>query len=158
MRETVRDVVMLHNESFFAAAQKKHVYIYDKHGLEVHCLRVRTKSTSHLQALGLAVHRKAWASLCCTTLKALPQLLTKCAKLQFTVLQPKHISMPRKPQESCVCRRATLSCVCVQEHTSPRRLEFLPYHFLLASVGQPGVLHYQVRHLAGSRSPKCAPY
>ena len=31
---------MLHNESFFAAAQKKHAYIYDKHGLEVHCLKV----------------------------------------------------------------------------------------------------------------------
>ena len=41
VRETVRDVVMLHNESFFAAAQKKYAYIYDKHGLEVHCLRVR---------------------------------------------------------------------------------------------------------------------
>lgn len=32
---------MLHNESFFAAAQKQHAYIYDKHGVEVHCLRVR---------------------------------------------------------------------------------------------------------------------
>ena len=41
VRETVRDVAMLHNESFFAAAQKKYAYIYDKHGLEVHCLKVR---------------------------------------------------------------------------------------------------------------------
>ena len=40
VKETVRDVAMLHNESFFAAAQKKHAYIYDKHGLEVHCLKV----------------------------------------------------------------------------------------------------------------------
>ena len=48
VRETVRDVAMLHNESFFAAAQKKHAYIYDKHGLEVHCLKVclRQGSTS----------------------------------------------------------------------------------------------------------------
>ena len=31
----------LHNEQFFAAAQRKYVYIYDKRGLEVHCLKVR---------------------------------------------------------------------------------------------------------------------
>ena len=40
VRETVRDVTFLHNEQFFAAAQKKYVYIYDKRGLEVHCLKV----------------------------------------------------------------------------------------------------------------------
>ncbi|GIL47302.1 hypothetical protein Vafri_4155 [Volvox africanus] len=42
VREAVRDVVFLHNETFFAAAQKKYVYIYDKRGLEVHCLRAHT--------------------------------------------------------------------------------------------------------------------
>ena len=41
VRETVRDATFLHNEQFFAAAQKKYVYIYDKRGLEVHCLKVR---------------------------------------------------------------------------------------------------------------------
>ncbi len=41
VRETVRDVKFLHNEQFFAAAQRKYVYIYDKRGLEVHCLKVR---------------------------------------------------------------------------------------------------------------------
>ncbi|KIY97753.1 putative U3 small nucleolar RNA-associated protein 7 [Monoraphidium neglectum] len=66
--ETTRAVTFLHNEQFFAAAQKKYVYIYDKRGLEVHCLR---------------------------------------------------------------------------EHTQPAALEFLPHHFLLASVGEPGILHYQ---------------
>jgi hypothetical protein len=39
VKETTRDVTFLHNEQFFAAAQKKYVYIYDKRGLEVHCLR-----------------------------------------------------------------------------------------------------------------------
>ncbi|KAI8476944.1 MAG: WD40-repeat-containing domain protein [Monoraphidium minutum] len=66
--ETTRAVTFLHNELFFAAAQKKYAYIYDKRGLEVHCLR---------------------------------------------------------------------------EHTAPAALEFLPHHFLLASVGDAGVLHYQ---------------
>ena len=40
VRETTRDVAILHNEQFLAAAQKKYVYIYDKRGLEVHCLKV----------------------------------------------------------------------------------------------------------------------
>ena len=41
VRETLRDVQFLHNDQFFAAAQKKYVYIYDKRGIEVHCLKVR---------------------------------------------------------------------------------------------------------------------
>lgn len=32
----------------------------------------------------------------------------------------------------------------LQAHTDVRRLEFLPYHFLLASVGEQGTLRYQV--------------
>ncbi|TMW55883.1 hypothetical protein Poli38472_008531 [Pythium oligandrum] len=37
--DTVRDVVFLHNNSMFAAAQRKHVYIYDSTGAEAHCIR-----------------------------------------------------------------------------------------------------------------------
>ena len=68
VRETVRDVKWLHNHSFFAAAQKKYVYIYDDAGIEIHKLK---------------------------------------------------------------------------NHTDVNRLEFLPYHFLLASVGATGYLKYQ---------------
>ncbi|KAI3714565.1 hypothetical protein L6452_21521 [Arctium lappa] len=39
VRETVRDVVFLHNELFFAAAQKKYTYIYNNAGTELHCLK-----------------------------------------------------------------------------------------------------------------------
>jgi U3 small nucleolar RNA-associated protein 7 len=58
----------LHNELFFAVAQKKYVHIYDKKGLEIHRLK-------------------------------------------------KHIDV--------------------------NKLEFLPYHFLLVSVGNAGYLKYQ---------------
>ncbi|KAE8701322.1 sterol 3-beta-glucosyltransferase UGT80B1-like [Hibiscus syriacus] len=39
VRETVRDVAYLHNELFFAAAQKKYPYIYNRDGTELHCLK-----------------------------------------------------------------------------------------------------------------------
>ncbi|XP_051121679.1 probable U3 small nucleolar RNA-associated protein 7 [Andrographis paniculata] len=39
VRETVRDVVFLHNQKFFAAAQKKYVYMYNDRGTELHCLK-----------------------------------------------------------------------------------------------------------------------
>ena len=40
VKETTRDIQFLHNESFFATAQRKYVYIYDRSGVEVHCLQV----------------------------------------------------------------------------------------------------------------------
>ena len=67
-RETIRDVTFLHSGQFFAAAQKKYVYVYDNRGTEIHCLK---------------------------------------------------------------------------DHTEVSRLDFLPLHFLLTSVGDQGVLRYQ---------------
>lgn len=37
-------------------------------------------------------------------------------------------------------RRAQVHCL--RQHAEPRRLEFLPYHFLLASIGRTGMLRY----------------
>ena len=68
VKETVRDVSFLHNETMFAVAQKKYVYIYDNQGLEVHCMR---------------------------------------------------------------------------NHIEVNRMAFLPYHYLLATVGNAGFLKYQ---------------
>ncbi|KAI5304205.1 Small subunit (SSU) processome component [Ascosphaera pollenicola] len=67
LNETVRDATWLHNNQYFAVAQKKYVYIYDHAGTEIHCL---------------------------------------------------------------------------QKHLEPMHLEFLPYHFLLASTTAAGFLKY----------------
>ncbi|WEW57203.1 putative U3 small nucleolar RNA-associated protein 7 [Emydomyces testavorans] len=50
LRETVRDARWLHNELFFAVAQKKYVYIYDQKGVELHCLDKHVEAT-HLEFL-----------------------------------------------------------------------------------------------------------
>ncbi|GJP41152.1 hypothetical protein CLOM_g832 [Closterium sp. NIES-68] len=44
VRETVHDVCFLHNELFFAVAQKRYTFIYDKRGIELHCLKNITGS------------------------------------------------------------------------------------------------------------------
>ncbi|KAK1230962.1 putative U3 small nucleolar RNA-associated protein 7 [Marasmius sp. AFHP31] len=68
LQETCRDITFLHDHSYFAVAQKKYVFIYDRDGVELHCLK---------------------------------------------------------------------------SHIEPTRLEFLPYHWLLASIGNAGYLKYQ---------------
>ncbi|KAI0026701.1 WD40-repeat-containing domain protein [Vararia minispora EC-137] len=68
LRETCRDVTFLQDQSMYAVAQKKYVFMYDRDGVELHRLK------SHLE---------------------------------------------------------------------PTRLEFLPFHWLLASVGLTGFLKYQ---------------
>ncbi|KAG8221747.1 WD40-repeat-containing domain protein [Butyriboletus roseoflavus] len=68
LQETCRDITFLQDHSYFAVAQKKYVFIYDRNGVELHRLK---------------------------------------------------------------------------SHIEPTRLEFLPYHWLLASVGNPGYLKYQ---------------
>ncbi|KAK0634699.1 WD40-repeat-containing domain protein [Bombardia bombarda] len=48
--ETIRDAKWLHNNQFFAVAQKKYVYIYDSTGVEIHCLRKHVE-VSHMEFL-----------------------------------------------------------------------------------------------------------
>lgn len=50
LNETVRDVKWLHNNQYFAVAQKKHTYIYDSAGVEIHVLRKYVEAT-HLEFL-----------------------------------------------------------------------------------------------------------
>ena len=47
LNETVRDARWLHNNQYFAVAQKKYLYIYDHTGTELHCL------SRHLEPINL---------------------------------------------------------------------------------------------------------
>lgn len=44
--ETIRDAKWLHNNQYFAVAQKKYVYIYDRAGVELHCLKKHIEVTN----------------------------------------------------------------------------------------------------------------
>jgi U3 small nucleolar RNA-associated protein 7 len=46
LNETVRDAKWLHNNQSFAVAQKKYVYIYDRAGVEIHCLQKHVEVTN----------------------------------------------------------------------------------------------------------------
>mmetsp|Transcript_23008 Transcript_23008/g.74982 ORF Transcript_23008/g.74982 Transcript_23008/m.74982 type:complete len:553 (-) Transcript_23008:45-1703(-) len=50
VREELRAVTYLHSDEFFAAAQRKYCYIYDRRGIEIHCLKEHTEVT-HLTFL-----------------------------------------------------------------------------------------------------------
>lgn len=50
LQETVRDAKWLHNDQYFAIAQKKYVYIYDHAGVELHRLKQHIEVT-HMQFL-----------------------------------------------------------------------------------------------------------
>ena len=39
LKEELHDIHYLHNETMFAAAQKKYLYIYDYKGVEIHCMK-----------------------------------------------------------------------------------------------------------------------
>ncbi|ODA83764.1 hypothetical protein RJ55_02280 [Drechmeria coniospora] len=50
LHETIRDAKWLHNNQYFAVAQKKYVYIYDRDGVELHCMK-KLMDVSHMEFL-----------------------------------------------------------------------------------------------------------
>ena len=138
VKETTHDACFLHNEQFFAAAQKRYTYIYDKRGLEVHCLEVRAAAALWHPVWSacwtVAVHPSAWLWPC-----AMAVLLGCGSCARWPILTQCRASLPCRPSSQAPVR----SPACKQDTTEATRLEFLPHHFLLGSIGSTGVLRYQ---------------
>jgi len=98
VRETTRDVAILHNHGFFAAAQKKYV-----------CVRRHITS-------GFVCTFDSGVIWCGAVVLCLSYIYDKDG-VELHVLR---------------------------KHIQPNVIDFLPYHFLLVSVGKAGYLKYQV--------------
>ncbi|OMP07639.1 hypothetical protein COLO4_07176 [Corchorus olitorius] len=123
VRETVRDVAFLHNELFFATAQKKYPYIYNRDGTELHCLKLVqllcVLVSSFYPAIVQIMHRHS---------KCAPDSLTALPSISLLEIR---------------LRSNSVKGFTVQEHGAVLRLQFLKNHFLLASINKSGQLRYQ---------------
>lgn len=146
VKETTHDACFLHNEQFFAAAQKRYTYIYDKRGLEVHCLEVRGMLCCAVlcSVTRRLVHTMRCAVLCCCCCTVGGVLRRVCSALCLRGSRPGAPAWPcLAPWSAPVHAPHPTLPTHVQDTTEATRLEFLPHHFLLGSVGSTGVLRYQ---------------
>lgn len=101
--ETIRDARFLHNNQFFAVAQKKYVYIYDAHGVELHCLRKHVE-VSHMEFLPYHFLLATLVSGPQTMLRANPTLADMHPpEHQWSAQVPRHLDRPdrrRDPHEA----------------------------------------------------------
>jgi hypothetical protein len=135
VKETVRDVCFLHNDKFFAAAQRKYVYIYDKRGLEIHCLREHTQViTGRITTAQLAALARRGCVACLCWFTAAHPVKRKCGCGACRELQRDALVQLRIPAHGNA-----------RGSRQVHAMQFLPLHFLLATIGKPGVLVYQVR-------------
>jgi hypothetical protein len=139
VKETVHDVQFLHNEQFFAAAQRKYTFIYDKRGLEVHRL-----SVSAAGGRGAGADCRGQACMWIWVQATQPRSTFKLNKTinPGSRLLPVGLTSPLHDPGSQSARAEPASNP-PQDTTEATRLEFLPHHFLLCSVGSAGVLRYQ---------------
>jgi len=82
----------------------------------------------------VAVHPSAWLWPC-----AMAVLLGCGSCARWPILTQCRASLPCRPSSQAPVR----SPACKQDTTEATRLEFLPHHFLLGSIGSTGVLRYQ---------------
>ncbi|KAJ9533766.1 hypothetical protein QJQ45_026853 [Haematococcus lacustris] len=129
VREATHDICFLHNETFFAAAQKK-------------CVGSGAAGCG-LRVGGVKMSGQAWQE----GAGLVGKIEGACLQTGITTII--HISIVSISVFSIVSRyvyiydKRGVEVHCLREHQGARILQFLPHHFLLASIGDLGVLRYQ---------------
>ncbi|KAF6146179.1 hypothetical protein GIB67_005827 [Kingdonia uniflora] len=144
VRETVRDVAFLHNELFFAAAQKK--------------FRSKELMSKSLDSILGILRGRSFSSILISFVDATCEIgdtMLEVGDVTFgvedTILEVRdssfkvegiHIFITGMVQNFTASRLASFFHV-MKEHGAALKLKFLKNHFLLASVNKFGQLHYQ---------------